>query len=72
MSRPGEITFPVMHCRWCGLVEAETFRKCPVCAETPDYPDINYFCSEECEKEALDKQHLEEHATFLVERVAIF
>jgi len=73
MSCPGEITFfPVKHCRWCGLVEAETFRKCPVCAENPDYPDVNYFCSEECEKEALDKQHTEEHATFLMKRVAVF
>jgi len=73
MSCPGEITFfPVKHCRWCGLVEAETFRKCPVCAENPDYPDVNYFCSEECEKKALDKQHTEEHATFLIKRCGIY
>jgi len=72
MSSPGEITFfPVKHCRWCGLLEADTFRKCPVCVDNPDYPDVNYFCSEKCETEALDKQHTEEHATFLMIRCGI-
>jgi len=72
MSSPGEITFfPVKHCRWCGLVEADTFRKCPVCVDNPDFPDVNYFCSEKCETEALDKQHTEEHVTFLLIRCGI-
>jgi len=72
MSRPGEITFfPVKHCRWCGLLEADTFRKCPVCVDNPDFPDVNYFCSLNCETEALDQQHTEEHATFLMIRCGI-
>jgi len=72
MSRPGEITFfPVKHCRWCGLVEADTFRKCPVCVDNPDFPDVHYFCSAKCETESLDQQHVDEHATFLVIRCGI-
>jgi len=72
MSSPGEITFfPVKHCRWCGLLEADTFRKCPVCVDNPDYPEVNYFCSAKCETESLDQQHTEEHATFLVIRCGI-
>jgi len=72
MSRPGEITFfPVKHCRWCGQLETNNFKKCSVCAENPDYPDVHYFCSLKCEKEALDKQHTEEHATSLMIKCGI-
>jgi len=72
MSRPGEITFfPVKHCRWCGLLEVDTFRKCSVCVDNPDFPDVHYFCSLKCETEALDQQHTEEHATFLMMRCGI-
>jgi len=72
MSRPGEITFfPVVHCRWCGLLEAEILKKCQVCVDNPDFPDVHYFCSLKCETEALDQQHTEEHATFLMIRCGI-
>lgn len=67
MSKPGEMTlFPIQHCRWCGTVNARVFRLCPECKASPDYPDINYFCSELCEVTALDSQHREEHARDLM------
>jgi len=72
MSKPGEITFfPVKHCRWCGKLKVTEFRMCPECKENPEYPDINYFCSEKCETESLDKQHTEEHARFLMIKCGI-
>jgi len=71
MSEPGEITFfPVKHCRWCGVL-AEKFRMCPECHSNPDYSDINFFCSEKCENEAMDKKHTEEHARFLMIRLEL-
>jgi len=72
MSKPGEITFfPVKHCRWCGRVDLDEFRVCPECEENPEYPDINFFCSEKCEKECLETQHTEEHCQFLVNKLGI-
>jgi len=67
MAFPGEITFfPIRHCRWCGLLEAEEeFKVCKWCAEFSDYPDISIFCSAKCEEEALKGEHTEEHARFL-------
>jgi hypothetical protein len=65
MTQPGEITFvPVKHCRWCGLIKVEKFRLCSLCIEFPEYLDVNYFCSEKCETEALDSKHREEHARY--------
>jgi hypothetical protein len=65
MEQPGEITFvPVKHCRWCGLIKVQKFRLCSLCDEHPEYCDLNYFCSEKCELEALDSVHREEHARF--------
>jgi hypothetical protein len=72
MSKPGEMTlFPIQHCRWCGTVHAKVFRLCPECKDSPDYPDINYFCSENCEVTALDAQHREEHARDFMIRLNI-
>jgi hypothetical protein len=67
MSKPGAITFfPIKHCRWCGLAKSKTLVLCRECKENHDYPDRNYFCSEECQTECLKKQHIEEHAQFLL------
>jgi len=74
MDHAGEITFfPVKHCRWCGLVETvdASFRVCAECAENPDYPDINFFCSAKCEMESLKMQHEDEHARFLMIKCGI-
>jgi hypothetical protein len=72
MTRPGEVTlFPIKHCRWCGMVTIEDFRVCTICIETPEYPDLNLFCSIRCEKEALEHQHEEEHARFLMKQCGI-
>jgi len=66
MKEPCELTMlPIKHCRWCGLVEGD-LKLCRECIENDDYPDRNWFCSSECEEQALDKAHTEEHATALV------
>jgi hypothetical protein len=71
MSKPGEITFcPIQHCRWCGLADASSFRLCPECKDDA-YPDVNFFCSELCENEALENQHTEEHAQYLMTKCGI-
>jgi hypothetical protein len=66
MDHPGQITFfPIKHCRWCGIVEQDVeFKVCRLCKEEPEYFDKNIFCSFDCEKEALDAQHMEDHARF--------
>jgi hypothetical protein len=67
MRSPGEITFcPIKHCRWCGQADVQTFRVCPLCKDDPEYPDLNFFCSEECENLCLKKQHNEEHDQYLM------
>jgi hypothetical protein len=67
MKSPGEITFcPIKHCRWCGQADVKQFRVCPECKDNLDYPDLNFFCSETCEKQCLEKQHIEEHAKYLM------
>lgn len=67
MNSLGEITFcPIKHCRWCGQANVKQFRVCPECRDTPDYPDLNFFCSETCEKQCLQKQHIEEHAKYFM------
>jgi len=73
MDFPGEITFfPIRHCRWCGLVEAEEeFKVCKICTEYSDYIDTCIFCSPKCEKEALDGEHTEEHARYLKIRLGL-
>jgi hypothetical protein len=72
MKQPGEITFvPLKHCRWCGLIKVQKFRLCSLCIECPDYSDINYFCSEKCEAEALDSKHREEHARYYMVKLGL-
>jgi hypothetical protein len=72
MKSPGEITFcPIKHCRWCGQAEVKKFRVCPECKDNLDYPDLNFFCSETCEKQCLEKQHIEEHANYLMMQIGI-
>jgi hypothetical protein len=67
MKSPGEITFcPIKHCRWCGQADVKQFRVCPECKDNLDYPDLNFFCSETCEKQCLEKQHIEEHAKYFM------
>ncbi|XP_065335490.1 uncharacterized protein LOC135936560 [Cloeon dipterum] len=70
MNKPGEITFcPIKHCRWCGLINSPDFNICQECQYESDYPDVNLFCSKECEERALNDSHLEEHARFLIEQM---
>lgn len=72
LQRPGAVSFfPIKHCRWCGLVRCNAFRLCPECKSDPEYPDANFFCSEECEKLSLDQQHREEHANYLLAQLRI-
>jgi hypothetical protein len=72
MEQPGEITFvPVKHCRWCGLIKVQRFRLCSLCDEHRDYCDVNYFCSEKCETEALEAKHREEHARYFSVELAL-
>ena len=72
MKEKGEITFvPVKHCRWCGLIKVEKFRLCSLCEKNPDYCDVNYFCSEKCELEALASKHREEHARYFVVKLGM-
>jgi len=72
MKSPGEITFcPIKHCRWCGQADVKKFRVCPECKDNLDYPDLNFFCSETCEKQCLEKQHIEEHANYLMMQIGI-
>lgn len=67
LKSPGEVTFcPVKHCRWCGEASVTQFRVCALCKDHPDYPDLNFFCSETCEQQCLEKQHIEEHAQYLM------
>jgi hypothetical protein len=72
LPTPGAISFfPIKHCRWCGLVRCDKFRLCPQCKIDPDYPDENFFCSEECENLSLTQKHTEEHASFLLAKLNI-
>jgi hypothetical protein len=72
LPSPGAISFfPIMHCRWCGLVTCADFRLCPQCKDDPDYPDENIYCSLECEEMSLTLQHTEEHASYLLAKLNI-
>lgn len=71
MDEPAQMTImPLIHCRWCGLVDGELFM-CKECKQIDNYPDKNWFCSEMCEQRALDKVHREEHARDLTIRIGI-
>jgi len=71
LTQPGEVTFfPIMHCKWCGMVNSE-LRVCEVCTEYSDYPDQCRFCSAKCEEEAMEVLHKEEHARNLVNRLGL-
>jgi hypothetical protein len=72
LPSPGAVSFfPIMHCRWCGLVKCAEFRLCPECKNDPDYPDENLYCSLECEETSLSHQHTEEHASYLLAQLNI-
>jgi hypothetical protein len=63
---PCELTLlPIKHCRWCGLVRHDALRLCQECQEDQGYPDRTWFCGDECERQAMDMLHREEHARHL-------
>ncbi|XP_059488529.1 uncharacterized protein LOC132204201 [Neocloeon triangulifer] len=67
LKNKGEITFfPIKHCRWCGKLDPEEFITCKECSEEEEYPDVNFFCSETCEENAMEKIHRHEHETYLI------
>jgi RNase P subunit RPR2 len=51
---------PIKFCRYCEKFEVE-LKKCRICVDNPDFPDIHWFCSDDCEDKVLVKMHLEEH-----------
>jgi hypothetical protein len=64
---PCELTLlPIQHCRWCGLVRHEVLRLCQECEGDLTFPFRTWFCSDECERQAMDKLHREEHARHLI------
>ncbi|XP_059468393.1 uncharacterized protein LOC132192446 [Neocloeon triangulifer] len=72
MRKRGEISFfPVKHCRWCGKVDVEEFRICQECLCEEEYPDVNLFCSDICENNAMKKVHKQEHERFLISKCDI-
>jgi len=69
----GEQVIPVVctkQCRACGEKDAE-LRMCHICLEYNDYPDVNWFCGENCENRLLDESHNEEHCQYLVQKLGI-
>jgi hypothetical protein len=64
---PCELTLlPIKHCRWCGLVRHDALRLCQECEEDCRFPFRTWFCGDECERQAMDKLHREEHARHLI------
>jgi len=64
--KPCELTLlPIKHCRWCGLVRHDALRLCQECKEDRGFPDRTWFCGDECERQAMDMLHREEHARHL-------
>ncbi|XP_065351675.1 uncharacterized protein LOC135947047 [Cloeon dipterum] len=69
MKFPGEISMlPLKHCRWCGILETPKIKlkMCFWCKEFMDYPNVTWFCSENCEKQCNDTVHVEEHEKFII------
>ncbi|XP_059491010.1 uncharacterized protein LOC132205761 [Neocloeon triangulifer] len=66
-----DLLLPLKHCRFCGSVE-ENLVMCSFCDDDEEYPDVNWFCREECEDLAMKKcQHNEEHDKFIIEKICI-
>lgn len=61
---------PIKSCRSCRKLDCD-LKMCSVCVENDDFPDIHWFCSQECEKKILDGGHLEEHAQDLIKRIQL-
>ncbi|CAB3360695.1 Hypothetical predicted protein [Cloeon dipterum] len=63
---PGEAWFfPIDHCRNCGLVNIDvSIYPCSRCSINIYTPDNHFFCSEECQKSAMDAFHSKEHDEF--------
>lgn len=61
---------PIKYCRCCEKFEAE-LSKCKVCVDNGDFPDIHWFCSQECETKVLAEGHLEEHDSFLMKQLGL-
>jgi hypothetical protein len=51
---------PIIFCRCCVKFEVK-LKKCKICVDNNDFPDVHYFCSEKCEEKVLAERHLEEH-----------
>jgi hypothetical protein len=69
---PCELTLlPIKHCRWCGLVRHEVLRLCQECEGDLTFPDRTWFCGDECERQAMDKLHREEHVRHLLLAIGI-
>jgi hypothetical protein len=51
---------PIKFCRCCVKFEVK-LTKCKICVDNYDFPDVHWFCSDECEEKVLAEGHLEEH-----------
>jgi hypothetical protein len=61
---------PIKLCRCCGKCEGK-LSMCEVCVDNQDFPDIHWFCSQECEEKVLADGHLFEHGRFLEEKLGL-
>jgi hypothetical protein len=61
---------PIKLCRCCGKCEGK-LSMCEVCVDNRDFPDIHWFCSQECEEKVLADGHLFEHGRFLEEKLGL-
>ena len=70
--KPCELTLlPIKHCRWCGLVRHDALRLCKECERDLRFPDRTWFCGDECERQAMDMLHREEHVRHLLLAIGI-
>ncbi|XP_059486395.1 uncharacterized protein LOC132203002 [Neocloeon triangulifer] len=65
-----DVLIPVKHCRFCGKVNGNLVM-CSACQDNDDYPDVNWFCGEECETKAfLKTSHKEDHEDFIIHQIS--
>jgi hypothetical protein len=61
---------PIKFCRCCVKVEVKLF-KCRICVENFDFPDVHWFCSDDCNEKALADGHLKEHDLHLMKKCGL-